>query len=168
MAREHLAKRTKWQDKAVLGGQGREETAKKILATHLMNSKTYTAIEKPKHLTKIYGGKWGIEPDFAIQNKHTKKIAFFESKRQGAGGNAHERACKYFAPGLELACAKIAGIERPFFFIFMNGLTTDPKKKVEITTWFDVPEYRDRFLLWDRDFKTLVKYFKQKVAKYLE
>ena len=168
MAREHLSKRGNWQAKAGLGGQGREETVKKTLSGYLTHNSTYSVIERPKHLKKIYGGRWGIEPDFAIENRRTHKIAFFETKRQGKGGNAHERACKYFAPGVERACGKIAGFKRPFFFIFMNGLTTDKKKRTEIEMWFHAPGYRDRFLLWgDRSPQALIEYFEKVVTKYL-
>jgi len=168
MAREHLSKRGNWQAKAGIGAQGREETTKKILSTYLMRSSVYSVIERPKHLKKIYGGMWGIEPDFAIENKKTRKMAFFETKRQGKGGNAHERACKYLAPGVLRICGKIAGFANPFFFVFMNGLTLDPKKRMEIETWFDAPGYKDRFILWkDRSHETLIKYFEDVVSKYL-
>ena len=53
---------------------------------------------------------WGVSPDFSITNTRTGKILFGEIKRQdgwvegkdpSAGrGNAHERMCKLFTPGL--------------------------------------------------------------------
>lgn len=53
---------------------------------------------------------WGVSPDFSIRNKISGKILFGEIKRQdgwvegkdpSAGrGNAHERMCKLFTPGL--------------------------------------------------------------------
>lgn len=167
--REHLSKRDKWQDKANLGGLSREETAKKILATYLLSEPIYTVIEKPQHLRHIYDNKWGICPDFSIENTLTGKIAFFETKRQGTQGNAHERACKYFAPGIERICTAIAGFDRPFFFIFMNGLTQDPKKRAEITAWFDAPGYEDRVLLWEnRDIHKLIAWFEGVIRRCLE
>jgi type II restriction enzyme MunI len=55
-------------------------------------------------------GRHGIIPDFAIDNLKTKKPLYVEVKRQdgwvegkekSAGrGNAHERSCKFFTPGL--------------------------------------------------------------------
>ena len=54
--------------------------------------------------------KHGIQPDALIRNTKTNKTIFVELKRQdgwvegkprSAGrGNAHERLCKYFTPGL--------------------------------------------------------------------
>ena len=169
MSRVHLSERTKWQDKAALGGLGREETAKKILGACLLENPTYLVEERPKYLLAIYNNQWGIQPDFSIKNRETGNIAFFETKRQGTGGNAHERACKYFAPGIQGACAEIAGFEFPFFFIFMNGLTTDPKKRAEITKWFDADGYRDRCLLWgDRNLETLIDWFHYIAGRYLD
>lgn len=58
---------------------------------------------KPKY-------QWGISMDFAIRNLSNGKILFGEIKRQDGWiettnmqtgrGNAHERSCKYFTPGL--------------------------------------------------------------------
>jgi len=54
--------------------------------------------------------KHGVRPDYAIENKRLGKTLYIEVKRQdgwveekprSAGrGNAHERSCKYFTPGL--------------------------------------------------------------------
>jgi hypothetical protein len=53
----------------------------------------------------------GIRPDFAIDNLETKKVIYGDSKRQDGWvegkkskdgrGNAHERMCKYFTPGIQ-------------------------------------------------------------------
>lgn len=169
MSREHLSKRGKWQDKASLGGLGREETAKKVLGAYLLNHPLYLVEERPREMLHIYGSRWGILPDFSIRNRETNKAAFFETKRQGAHGNAHERACKYFAPGIQKICAEIAGFEFPFFFIFMNGLTSSPKFRAEITQWFDADGYRDRYLLWkDRGIEVLIAWFQQIAERYLD
>jgi len=78
-------------------------------------------------LNEIYNPKidlsaknWGISPDFAIENTITKKILFGEIKRQdgwvegklpSAGrGNAHERLCKLFTPGLLKVYRKVSKI----------------------------------------------------------
>src|SRR6266542_2128842 len=54
--------------------------------------------------------KHGVKPDYAIENKKLNKTLYVEVKRQdgwvegklrSAGrGNAHERSCKFFTPGL--------------------------------------------------------------------
>jgi hypothetical protein len=168
MSKVHLSRRKKWQDKAGRGGYGREEATKGILETYFRLDDNFTFFAKPKQLAKIYRGSWGLIPDFAIQNNITNKIAFFETKRQGINGNAHERACKYFAPGIQLIMLSIAGFERPIFTIYMDGLTEDPKKVVEIDTWYNDPKWKDRYLLWDRKVESLIYYWNNTVKGYLE
>lgn len=104
--------------------------------------------------------KWGVSPDFAIRNKRTGRILFGEIKRQdgwvegkdpSAGrGNAHERLCKLFTPGLMNAYRKIGGITEPeilpFWVVFEGDITRDPKRVREITFWFDT--YKSNFFMW--------------------
>lgn len=89
---------------------------------------------------------WGVSPDFAIENTETRKILFGEIKRQdgwvegkdpSAGrGNAHERLCKLFTPGLLNVYRKIVGIDTedilPFWVVFEGDITRDPKRVREI------------------------------------
>ena len=77
---------------------------------------------------------WGVSPDFSIVNKKTGKILFGEIKRQdgwvegkepSAGrGNAHERMCKLFTPGLLNAYKHVSKIESfdilPFWVVFQG------------------------------------------------
>lgn len=68
--------------------------------------------------------KWGIRMDFAIRNLTNGKTLFGEIKRQDgwteltsmkAGrGNAHERSCKYFTPGLLRTLRKKAELVKKF------------------------------------------------------
>ena len=67
--------------------------------------------------------KHGIQPDGAIRNTRTGKTIYVEIKRQdgwvegkprSAGrGNAHERLCKYFTPGLLSKLRSEGGISEP-------------------------------------------------------
>ena len=89
---------------------------------------------------------WGVSPDFSITNKRTKKILFGEIKRQDGWvegkkpndgrGNAHERMCKLFTPGLIKAYRKIGGITSeeilPFWVVLEGDITRDPKRNREI------------------------------------
>ena len=69
-----------------------------------------------KELSEIYNPekpitKHGVFPDYAISNNETNKTIYIEVKRQDGWveggkrsdgrGNAHERSCKFFTPGLQ-------------------------------------------------------------------
>lgn len=110
--------------------------------------------------------KWGISMDFAIRNLMNSKILFGEIKRQdgwvegkdpSAGrGNAHERSCKYFTPGLLNEIRKVSKITDnrilPFWIVFIGDITRDPKRNREISFWFQ--EYKSNFFMW-RDVKNI-------------
>ena len=125
---------------------------------------------------------WGVSPDFSITNKKTGKILFGEIKRQdgwvegknpSAGrGNAHERMCKLFTPGLMKAYREIGGIMDtsilPFWVIFEGNITRDPKRNREILFWFD--EYDKNFFMWRPGVsgKAIVEHFNKYLKKYLD
>lgn len=83
---------------------------------------------------------WGVSPDFSIRNKKTGKILFGEIKRQdgwvegkdpSAGrGNAHERMCKLFTPGLMKKYRELSGITDPNILPFWVVLEGDESVKV--------------------------------------
>lgn len=130
----------------------------------------------------IETAKWGVSPDFAIENTRTGKILFGEIKRQdgwvegkdpSAGrGNAHERLCKLFTPGLLNAYRKIGNIHSteilPFWVVFVGDITRDPKRNREVAFWFD--EYDKNYFMWrpnmtDND---LTDHFDKYLKPYLE
>ncbi|MDE6537334.1 MAG: MunI family type II restriction endonuclease [Muribaculaceae bacterium] len=101
----------------------------------------------------------GIQPDGAITNTLTGKTIFIEIKRQdgwvegkkrSAGrGNAHERLCKYFTPGIlnKLRDAgNINSSDLPFWIVFQGDITRDPCHVREITFWFD--NYKANYFFW--------------------
>ncbi len=103
--------------------------------------------------------KHGVRPDYAIGNKKTKKTLYVEVKRQdgwvedkprSAGrGNAHERSCKYFTPGLLRALRSKGGLgddALPFWTVFQGDIARDPCRVREITLWFDT--YEVHFFMW--------------------
>ena len=125
---------------------------------------------------------WGVKPDFAIENTETGKILFGEIKRQdgwvegkdrSAGrGNAHERLCKLFTPGLLNAYRKIGGINTedilPFWVVFEGDITRDPKRVREITFWFD--KYYMNFFMWRPGMsgERLIEHFNKYLKEYLD
>lgn len=134
-----------------------------------MDNHNYVVEARPEYLLHIYGDKCGIQPDFSVSSNSSGKIAFFEAKRQGEQGNAHERTCKYFAPGIQHKCAEIAGFYHPFFYIFMDGLTTSRRLQLQIHGWFDADGYRDRYLMWlKRDVPSLINWFEHTIRGYID
>lgn len=123
----------------------------------------------------------GLVPDYAIDNKKTGKTIYVEVKRQdgwvegkprSAGrGNAHERSCKYFTPGLlkQLRShGKIEGDALPFWVVFQGDITRDPCRVREITLWYD--GYPEHFFMWrdQGNKKSLVDHFHKKLKHLLE
>lgn len=203
MAKEELKNRKNWQTETCMKAANSEKDLYKAFNKHFKNTK-YVLHEKPKHLKNLYTQvslpdtilkqiynppnisekkiKWGIEPDFAIENKKTKKILFGEIKRQDgwvegkkpeAGrGNAHERLCKLFTPGLLKACRDIGRIQDeeilPFWVVFSGDITRDLKRNKEISFWFD--EYDKNFFMWRPTMtdKDLTDHFDNYLKSYLD
>ena len=156
--------------------------------THLKN--LYSQVVLPKETLEqiftpsidISSAQWGVSPDFAIENTRTGKILFGEIKRQdgwvegkdpSAGrGNAHERLCKLFTPGLLKAYRRIGCITDqsilPFWVVFEGDITRDPKRVREITFWFD--KYKANFFMWrpDHTGAELIEHFNTYLRSYLE
>ena len=123
---------------------------------------------------------WGVSPDFSITNKKTGKILFGEIKRQdgwvegkdpSAGrGNAHERMCKLFTPGLMKAYRQISKISDtsilPFWVVLEGDITRDPKRNREIAFWFDT--YDKNYFMWrpNMDGQALIDHFNKYLKKY--
>jgi hypothetical protein len=125
---------------------------------------------------------WGVSPDFSIRNKKTGKILFGEIKRQdgwvegkdpSAGrGNAHERMCKLFTPGLLKKYRELSGISDekvlPFWIVLEGDITRDPKRNREIAFWFD--RFDKNYFMWRPAMtdKELIDHFNKYLKKYLD
>lgn len=122
----------------------------------------------------------GVRPDYAIDNLTLGKTLYVEVKRQdgwvegkprSAGrGNAHERCCKYFTPGLLKvlrARGRLGDTVLPFWTVFQGDITRDPCRVREVTTWFD--EYFAHFFMWrnTKDPMPLLKHFDEHLKKFL-
>jgi hypothetical protein len=198
MGTKALRGRENWQNE----GGGKAEIAEKkffdLLTSHFKGTdyairskprefkNIYNSVElDPKVLEKIYNPDetWlhGIVPDYAIDNKRTKKTLYVEVKRQdgwvegkprNAGrGNAHERSCKLFTPGLQRILREhghIAEDQLPFWVVFQGDIARDPKRVREITFWYG--EEEDHFFLWhdDSDDKSLILHFENKLKHLLD
>lgn len=125
--------------------------------------------------------KHGIQPDGAIHNKRTGKTIYVEIKRQdgwvegkprSAGrGNAHERLCKYFTPGLLNKLRETGGINAPklpFWIVFQGDITRDPCRVREITYWF--AEHKANYFFWrnTKEPLDLIDHFEKFILPLLE
>lgn len=166
-----------------------------IISDHPTNLKhLYENVQlSPETLAEIYNPDtetmrkaqsrgWGVSPDFSITNKITGKILFGEIKRQdgwveGKGpsagrGNAHERMCKLFTPGLLHAYREIGGITDPnilpFWVVLEGDITRDPKRNREIAFWFD--GYDKNYFMWRPGMggQPLVDHFYRYLSKALD
>lgn len=173
--REFLAARENWQAEANKRGAESEVKFHEVMASALQclpGLGDYNVVAQPDDLRRIFGGgRWGVRPDAAVINKETGRTVFVEVKRQNPRGNAHERACKYFAPGLVAAARKKGNIHQddfPFFLVFTNGLATSEKYAEEISFWFSAPEVENHFLLWNGDAGKLLDFFLHKIRPVID
>ena len=139
-----------------------------------------------KELSEIFNPDEGIEhhgviPDFAIDNTKTSRTIYVEVKRQDGWveggqrsdgrGNAHERACKYFTPGLTRVLREKSGIPAPalpFWTVFQGDITRDPCRVREITCWYE--GYAGHFFFWRKcpDPELLFEHFEEHIAPLLD
>ncbi len=128
---------------------------KNIYVDISLSEKTLSEIYNPPGPIKIHG----ISPDYAIEHIESGKILYVEVKRQdgwiegksrSAGrGNAHERSCKFFTPGLLKILREKSKIDKdslPFWTIFQGDITRDPCRVREITCWYD--KYTNQYFFW--------------------
>lgn len=126
--------------------------------------------------------KHGFIPDFAIRNVKTNKTIYIESKRQDGWieggkrsdgrGNAHERSCKYFTPGLLKALREKSGIKDenalPFWVVFQGNITRDPCRVREIACWYE--GFEGHYFFWrdTRNTKDLLEHFIKYIKPLLD
>lgn len=147
-----------------------ESTAEKIYNVDINEKKRNG---KPKYT-------WGIKMDFAIRNLENQKVIFGEIKRQdgwventnmSAGrGNAHERSCKYFAPGLLKAIREKSNVSEeilPFWIVIVGDITRDPRRNREIAFWFQ--GYESNYYMWRNtdNVGDLLDFFENNLLNYL-
>lgn len=199
MGRNQLKERKTWQDQSGLKAETAENRFYNVFAEYFENT-NYQIVSKPRIFKDIYCNihlcpeimqsiycppkmpkHHGIIPDYAILNKKTEKIIFVEVKRQdgwvegkkpSAGrGNAHERACKLFTPGLLKILREAGRVSDdilPFWVVFQGDIARDPKRVREIHCWFG--DYRSNFFLWSNQSssKKILLHFEEYIKPHLE
>ncbi|NCB47296.1 restriction endonuclease [bacterium] len=150
-------------------------------------SKIYVDVQlSKKDLEEIYNPdepitKHGVFPDYAIDNTETNKTIYIEVKRQDGWvegktradgrGNAHERSCKFFTPGLQKILREKGNLGEdvmPFWTVFQGDITRDPCRVREVSCWYG--ELTAHFFFW-RDSSNpepLIDHFIEKIKPLLD
>lgn len=92
-----------------------------------------------------------------------RQDGWVEGKKRSAGrGNAHERSCKFFTPGLLRILRERGGLGEnvlPFWTVFQGDITRDPCRVREITCWYDC--HKKHYFFWrdSNDPRLLIEHF---------
>jgi hypothetical protein len=198
MASKHNRLRKKWQDysgkNAGIAEHGFfeafrtvfEDTEFQIRPKPNEFANIYVNVKLSKQeLSEIYTPKkpitkHGFYIDYAIDNTKTGKTIYVEVKRQDGWveggtradgrGNAHERSCKFFTPGLLKLLREKSRINKkalPFWTVFQGDITRDPCRVREITCWYG--NYSAHFFFWrdQNDPSVLFDHFEKEIAPIL-
>ncbi len=191
--------RKKWQDYSGLNAADAEHSFFDVF-TEIFKGTEYIIESQPQYFNDIYVDvplsdeeisqiytpsvtikRHGVKPDSIIKNTRTGKSIIIELKRQdgwvenkprSAGrGNAHERLCKYFTPGLVNKFREFCNLTPdvyPFCVVFQGDITRDPCRVREITFWFG--ENTANFFFWRNtaDPTPLIAHFEQNILPLLE
>jgi hypothetical protein len=198
MGRDELRGRTTWQDYSGANAGAAEKSFFETFS-EAFNGTNFRIRAKPQEFANIYVNveltdavaaaiyapdrkitKHGITPDYAIDNVRSGKTLYVEVKRQdgwvegkdrSAGrGNAHERSCKYFTPGLLKIlreAGKLGPDVLPFWTVFQGDITRDPCRVRETTCWYG--EHWAHIFMWrdTRDASALVRHFDEHLKSLL-
>ena len=166
----------------------------------LFEGTEYKIIRNPKDFNTLYVGvelseqekseiynpevtitKHGVFPDYAIKNTETNKTIYIEVKRQDGWveggkrsdgrGNAHERSCKFFTPGLMSALRKAGNLSKetiPFWTIFIGDVTRDPCRVREVKLWYTGIE--NHYFMWrnQRIATPIIEHFLEKIKPLID
>lgn len=191
--------RRKWQDYSSANASDAERNFFDAFNVVFENTE-YKIIAKPKDFSELYVGvdlapevkkaiytptnpvtRHGVRPDYAIRNTNTEKTIYVEVKRQDgwvegktrqAGrGNAHERSCKFFTPGLQDALRAKGNLDDsvlPFWVVFQGDIARDPCRVREITLWYKGCEGHYFFWRDPRDPEALIGHFEKFIEPVLK
>ena len=199
MESEHNRLRRKWQDYGGLNAVNAENAFYNAFDTVLDGielrirskpkefSTIYVDVDLPQsELDQIYNPpnpvtRHGVSPDYAIDNLRTGKTLYVEVKRQDGWveggkrsdgrGNAHERSCKFFTPGLLRILRERSSISEPnlpFWTVFQGDITRDPCRVREITCWYE--GFDPHFFFWrlSPNPSLLLDHFQDKLSHLLD
>jgi hypothetical protein len=163
-----------------------EDTEFRVRAKPDEFRKIYVGVElSEQELSEIYTPAkpitiHGVVPDYAIDNTETNKTIYVEVKRQDGWveggkradgrGNAHERSCKFFTPGLQKILRQKGNLGDdvlPFWTVFQGDITRDPCRVREINCWFDGLTAHYFFWRNSNNSAPLIEHFIEKIKPLL-
>lgn len=108
----------------------------------ILSDAEWDILEKPRDLTKIIAGRYGILPEASITFKATGRTMFFEVKKQNMGGNADERAAKHHTVQFYKELQEVTGYDyHPFITIMCDSLATADRYVVKHPFYFETDHY---------------------------
>lgn len=200
MGSRELRGRKVWQDYSGQNAQIAEVNFFDVMSTAFQDTE-FEIRSKPREFSNIYADvqlspeilnmiyspnetwRHGVIPDYAIDNRATGKTLYVEVKRQdgwvegkprSAGrGNAHERSCKFFTPGLLGILRERGGLGHhvlPFWVVYQGDIARDPKRVREIHTWFGSGPESAHFFMWSdsKDGQAVFDHFADRLAPLMD
>jgi hypothetical protein len=119
-------------------------------ARAVLDRSMYEVSDHPRDLARIFPGlegerELGVVPEASITSLRTGRKLFVEVKKQGARGNAEERACKHHTVQFYATLKALFGYDyHPFVTIFCEELATNPRYTRKAAFLFEPKQY----LLW--------------------
>jgi hypothetical protein len=140
-------------------------------AAKCLDPEKYEIDPKPRDLLRIFeslagGRNLGVQPEAAIISKQTGRKFFVEVKKQGAGGNAEERACKHHTVQFYATLKALFSYDyHPYVTVFCESLATNPRYTSKFVYLFEP----DHYFLWaDYDPAALAAFLNARCAAWLD
>jgi hypothetical protein len=121
------------------------------IATRCLDPERYVVEASPADLRNIFieradgQGPLGVLPEASITSRTTGRKLFVEVKKQGAAGNAHERAYKHHTVQFyKQLKARYGWSYHPYVTIFCESLAELPRYAIQIRGLIEP----DQYFLW--------------------
>lgn len=170
MASEHLSKRAKQP-----GHDRTFEVSEKhfiLVARDVLDMKKYEVVDKPKDLRNLFAKErdgdrdLGVEFEAAIVHRESGRRFYVEVKKQGAAGNAEERAAKHHTVQFYKTMHDRFGYSfHPVVTVFCENLAVDSRYTRKFKYLYEPAQY---FLWANYERSLLSKYLNERCSDWLE
>lgn len=139
-------------------------------ASDLLDPDRYAVVEQPDDLLRCFAldgeTRLGVKPEAKVESRATGRKFFVEVKKQGPGGNAHERAAKHHTMRFHERLHELYGYDyHPFVTIFCESLATLPRYTRQHAFLYRPDEY---FLWADYDRDLLADFLEARCIQWLD